>query len=296
MSVALLMNALVYASMLVLMAQAHTLTYLTSDSFNLTVGPLAAIGAYMGYTVAWLLKAQVYLSLPAAFAVCGLAGLLCCVLVAEPLLRRYRGPVLVTLALMATGIILTTAVQCYAYLLMTRRGFVDYISLPEYDFHVGWVPGVFIVSTAITVASVLLHEHLLNGTLLGASLRAVAEDADLAMAQGINPNRVRRLAWALAGGLAGLAGAYGSIWFIWPQAMGTTLTTGVLAACLLGGVRSIRGAALGGLIMGVLEIVLVVWSKDVFGVWMGEYRLIVPIAVLALTMYLKPRGLLATNE
>jgi len=292
MSVALLMNALVYASMLVLMAQAHTLTYLTSDAFNLTVGPLAAFGAYIGYTVAWVLKSPVYLSLPLSFAVCGLAGLLCCILVVEPLLRRRRGPVLLTLALTATGIILTTAVQCYAYLLMTRYPYLQYFSLPDFDFHVGWVPGVFMVSTVVAAASVLLHERLLNGTLLGASLRAVAEDADLAMAQGVNPYRVRLLAWALAGGLAGLAGAYGSIWFIWPQAMGPTLMTGVLASCLLGGVRSLRGAALGGLITGVAEVTLIVWANHAIGAWMGEYRLLVPIAVLTLAMYFRPQGML----
>jgi len=46
MSVALLMNALIYASMLVLLAQAHTLTYVTADAPNFTVGPVAAIRAY----------------------------------------------------------------------------------------------------------------------------------------------------------------------------------------------------------------------------------------------------------
>ncbi|MFH2109806.1 MAG: branched-chain amino acid ABC transporter permease [Candidatus Bathyarchaeota archaeon] len=293
MSVALLMNTLIYASMLVLMAQAHTLTYLTSDTFNLTIGPTAAIGAYTGFTVARVLRAQVYLSLPAAFTVCGLTGALCCALVVEPLLRRRRGPVYVTLALIAAGIILSTLVECYSYWLMTHFGaYAQYFSLPNYDFTVGWVPGVFIVSTVIAVVSVLFHERLLKGTIIGASLKAVADDADLAMVQGVNPSRVRWRAWALAGGLAGLAGAYGSIWFVWPQAMGTTLMTGVLASCLLGGVRSMRGAAVGGLIMGVVEITLIVWANHTIGVWMGEYRPLVPIAVMTLTMYFKPQGLL----
>jgi len=81
---------------------------------------------------------------------------------------------------------------------------------------VGWVSGVFIVSTVITAFSLLLQERLLNASIIGASLKAVAEDADLAMVQGVNPSMIRLCSWALAGGLAGLAGAYGSIWFIWP--------------------------------------------------------------------------------
>jgi len=168
--------------------------------------------------------------------------------------------------------------------------------LPKYDFTVGWVSGVFIVSTVITAFSLLLQERLLNASIIGASLKAVAEDADLAMVQGVNPSMIRLCSWALAGGLAGLAGAYGSIWFIWPQAMGSTLMTGVLASCLLGGVRSMRGAAVGGLIMGVLEVVLVVWSKQVFDVWMAEFRPLVPIAVIALAMYFKPQGLFCNKS
>lgn len=293
MSIQLLMNALIYASMLVLMAEAHTLTYLTADAFNFTVGPVAAIGAYVGFTVAIVCRSQVYLSLPIAFAVCGLVGFMCCVLVVEPLLRRGRGPVLVTLTLMGMGIVLSTLVQSYAYWIMSHFGIWARTFLHrDFDFAVGRVPGVFIVSTVLAFTSVMLLERLLHGTNFGASLRAVVEDVELAMVQGVNPCRVRWASWALAGGLAGLAGAYGSIWFKSTLEMGPVLMTGVLASCLLGGVRSLRGAAVGGLLMGVVEITLIVWGNQVVGVWVGEYRPLVPIAVIALSMYFKPQGLI----
>ena len=270
MSVALLMNALIYASMLVLMAEAHTLTYLTSDAFNLTVGPVAAIGAYLGFPLPRILGLQLFLSLPAAFTVCSLAGILCHLLVVEPLLRRGRDPVLLTLALIGAGVLLTGFVKIYAHRLLFAGGiWANTFMLRGYDFMAGWVPGVFIVSTVITLASVLFHERLFNRTLFGASLRAVAENADLAMVQGVNPARIRLLSWALAGGLAGLAGAYGSIWFRASTEMGPVLMTGVLAGCLLGGVTSIRGAAVGGLTLGVLEIVSVVWGERVVGGWIA---------------------------
>ena len=293
MSVALLINALTYASMLVLMAEAHTLTYLTSDAFNLTVGPIAAIGAYLAFTLTRILGLQLYLSLPAAFVVCSIAGVICQALVVEPMLRRGRGPVLLTLALIGAGILLTALIKIYAHRLQSAVGiWTNTFMLYGYDFKVGWVQGIFIASTALAFASVLLHERLFNDTLLGASMRAVVENADLAMVQGVNPARVRLLSWALAGGLAGLAGAYGSVWFRGSTDMGSALMTGVLAACLLGGVTSIRGSAVGGLIMGVLENVSVVWGQRVFGTWIGEYRPIVPIAVIAITMLLMPQGLL----
>ena len=293
MSIQLLINALIYASMLMLMAEAHTLTYLTADTFNFTVGPMAAIGAYVGFTWAKILGLQLYLGLPVAFTVCGLVGFLCCVLVVEPLLRRGRGPVLLTLALIGAGILFTGLTKIYADRLMHAYSiWTNTFFLREYDFAVGWVPGVFIVSTILALASVLLLEHLLHGSLFGASLRAMVEDVELAMVQGVNPARVRWVSWTLAGGLAGLAGAYGSIWFKSTLEMGPVLMTGVLASCLLGGVRSLRGAAVGGLLMGVVEITLIVWGNQMVGVWVGEYRQLVPIAVIALSMYFKPQGLI----
>ena len=296
MSVQLLINALIYASMLMLIAEAHTLTYLTADAFNFTVGPMAAIGAYVGFTWTKILGLQLYLGLPVAFTVCSLVGFLCCVLVVEPLLRRGRGPVLVTLALIGTGILLTGLTQIYArWLLYAYSIWTSNFLLKAYDFAVGWVPGVFIVSTILALTSVLLLERMLHGTLFGASLRAVVENVDLAMVQGVNPARVRWVSWTLAGGLAGLAGAYGSMWFRSSLDMGPVLMTGILASCLLGGVDSLRGAAIGGLLQGVFEIFLVVGGQRVIGVWVGEYRPLVPIAMIALAMYFRPQGLLGAD-
>ena len=292
MSVALLMNALIYASMLVLLAQAHTLTYLTADAPNFTVGPVAAIGAYVGFTWTRIFGLQLYLGLPAAFIFCGLVGVLCYVLVAGPLMRRGRGPVLVTLALIGAGVLLTGLLRVYAWRLMNSYGiWTNTVLLKGYDFSVGFIPGAFLVSTILALSSVVLLDRLARGTLFGVSLRAVVEDADLAAVQGVNPGRIRVALWGLAGGLAGLAGAYGSIWFTSNPAM-EYLMTGILAACLLGGFGSLRGAAVGGMLQGVGEILLLSWGKRVWGIWVGEFRLLLPIMVIALVLYLRPRGLL----
>jgi len=145
------------------------------------------------------------------------------------------------------------------------------------------------------LASVLFFERLLHGTLFGASLRTVVENVDLAMVQGVNPARVRWVSWTLAWGLAGLAGAYGSIWYKSTLEMGPVLMTEVLASCLLGYVDSLRGAAMGGLLQGVFEIFLVVEGQRVAGICMGEYRPLVPIAMITLAMYFKPQGLLGAD-
>jgi branched-chain amino acid transport system permease protein len=261
MDVQLLMAALIYASMLVLLAQAHTLTYLTVDAPNFTVGPVAAIGVYVGFTWTKILGLQLYLGLPAAFIVCGLVGVLCYVLVVGPLMRRGRGPVLVALALIGAGVLLTGLLRVYAWRLMNSYGiWTNTVLLKGYDFSVGFVPGVFLVSTVMVLSSILLIDRLVRGTMFGVSLRAAVEDADLAAVQGVNPGRIRFTLWGLAGGLAGLAGAYGSIWFTSSPVMGETLMTGILAACLLGGFGSLRGAAVGGLLQGAGEIFLVVWG------------------------------------
>lgn len=112
------------------------------------------------------------------------------------------------------------------------------------------VIGVTIVTLAATTA-------LLQRTMFGLSLRAAAADFDTARLMGVNSDRVIRGAFALSGALAGIAGIF------WLMRAGSTspsagvdpMLKGVLAA-LIGGLGSLRGAVLGGLALGVAEVVL----------------------------------------
>ncbi|WP_420623482.1 branched-chain amino acid ABC transporter permease [Candidatus Poriferisodalis sp.] len=113
---------------------------------------------------------------------------------------------------------------------------------------------VVIVVTVLTLIGTTL---LLQRTMFGLSLRAAAADFDTARLMGVRSDTVIRGAFALSGLLAGIAGVF---WLmragsINPSAGITPMLKGVLAA-LIGGLGSLRGAVIGGLVLGLAEVIL----------------------------------------
>jgi branched-subunit amino acid ABC-type transport system permease component len=138
---------------------------------------------------------------------------------------------------------------------------------------------------AIGLAAGVLVERGLALTGAGAVVRAVSDDRRAAALLGIPTERVVLAAFALAGGLAGLAGL-----LIAPAAPigvddGVLLGLKGITAALLGRLGSLRLALAGGLALGVMEAYLAVWDAR----WVD----VVPLALLALIAALRPRGLLA---
>ena len=107
-----------------------------------------------------------------------------------------------------------------------------------------------IVITMIVVTGLYV---LLYRSVLGARMRAVAQDAEAAKLMGINVAGIYALTWALAGGLAGLGGLLmGPVWFV-DSSMGDALALKSFAATIIGGFGSVPGAVLGGIIVGLAE-------------------------------------------
>ena len=146
---------------------------------------------------------------------------------------------------------------------------------------------VVIVVTAITL---LVTAVILQRTMFGLALRAAAADFDTARLMGVNSDRVIRGAFALSGALAGIAGLF------WLMRAGNTapssgispMLKGVLAA-LIGGLGSLRGAVLGGLALGIAEVVLRSQLP-------GEAAALtegVVFALIALLFIFRPQGLIS---
>ena len=146
---------------------------------------------------------------------------------------------------------------------------------------------VVIVVTAVTL---LVTAVILQRTMFGLALRAAAADFDTARLMGVNSDRVIRGAFALSGALAGIAGIF------WLMRAGNTapssgispMLKGVLAA-LIGGLGSLRGAVLGGLALGIAEVVLRSQLP-------GEAAALtegVVFALIALLFIFRPQGLIS---
>lgn len=148
-------------------------------------------------------------------------------------------------------------------------------------------------ATTLVVVAVLFA--FLRYSRIGLAMRAVAYDQEVALAQGISVSSVFALSWAIAGGLAALAGVFvatgaGVDQQIWVIALKA------LPAIILGGLDSLGGAVIGGLAVGVVESVVGSYQGGV-APWLGpNFALVAPYALMLLVLLVRPYGLFGGRE
>jgi branched-chain amino acid transport system permease protein len=137
---------------------------------------------------------------------------------------------------------------------------------------------------ALTLTTVAGLHLFLQRSVLGRSMRATAGNAALAQITGIDPERILRATWLIGGVLAAIAGVFAGITAQLRPTMGGELLLPLFAAVILGGVGSIWGAVVGGLVVGLAESA----SVTLIG---AEYRSAAAFVVLILILMVKPTGL-----
>jgi branched-chain amino acid transport system permease protein len=146
-----------------------------------------------------------------------------------------------------------------------------------------------LLSLAVSAVLVLAVHLLLTRTAIGRSMRAVSENPALAGVVGVEVRKVIRTVWLLGAGLAAIAGvSAGLLVQIRPQ-MGLDLLLPLFAAAILGGIGSVPGAMLAGLIVGLAEAVAV----QAIG---AQWRAAVAFAILVLVLLIRPQGLFGRAE
>ncbi len=168
------------------------------------------------------------------------------------------------------------------YLIRTTAGnlrLFDTISIPNPRF----------VSAVISVLLLLLLMWYLYRTWTGRGLRAVSQDRQASAVAGINPYRMNTLAFALGGMLAGLSGATLVQVFAWLPQVGIPAAARSFVIIVLGGMGSLPGAFVGGIIVGLVEALGVGCMPDPTraAAYIPAYGMI----ILTLTLLLKPTGL-----
>jgi len=128
-------------------------------------------------------------------------------------------------------------------------------------------------------------------TRFGLSNKAAWENLSLAQVQGVNPVKDRICLWMVAGGLSGLAGGVMVMRFHVTPIMGSWMMIAVFASVILGGMDSHRGAFIGALVIGFVEILGTSWTQRMIGVWFGEYRSILTISLMVIVLLINPNGL-----
>lgn len=287
------MAAFIYATSLILLSLGFTTTYNSTRAPNYTIGPIMAMGSYTAFTISRILQFPAYLGLPAAFILGIMVSAAIYKLVIQPMKRWNRSDVLITLSSIGVSIVLTGFIEIFAFCVNTEIHIysVSFL-LKEKDFIIGNIPGVFLVSSITAALTYLLWRYTFSKTTFGYKYRVIKENSELSMIQGIDPERVWLLVWGLSGGLAAFSGALSCLWFKATPLMGPWIMTPIIAASLLGGLDNHRGFFIGGLIVGLAEIMLTSLGQAIVGVWVGEYRPLISISILVLVLMFRPQGIM----
>jgi branched-chain amino acid transport system permease protein len=146
-----------------------------------------------------------------------------------------------------------------------------------------------LVSAAIGLVLIALLLYLLNRTWMGKALRAVSMDKQAAAVTGINPLRMNTLAFGIGTMLAGMSGAALIPVFTWVPWVGMTASTRSYVIIVLGGLGSVPGALLGGLIIGLVEALGAGCYPDPSKG--AAYKTAFGLIIFALMLLVRPTGL-----
>ncbi len=268
----------------VLAALAFVIVYKATRVVNIAIGEFLMMGAYLFYAFAADGQWPIWAAIAAALLASGLLGAAVERLAIRPMLGE--SPISVFMVTVGLASIAVGVVE----LVWTA----DQRRLPEFfprapvmlgeAFVASKVFYGFWVAVALSLAVLALFRFWRGGV----ALRATASDQGAAYAMGINVPRVFSLAWAAAGVLAAVAGiVVGSIGGI-SSSMGT-FGLSVLVVVIVGGLDSVAGALVAGVLIGLLEA----WAGAYLG---GEYKLLATFVVLVAALMIRPYGLFGTRD
>jgi branched-chain amino acid transport system permease protein len=279
------------------MAIGLTLTYLTTKVPNFAYGSFVTVGIYNAFTLFRIQGVNAYLSTPLSFLIGGAASVLMYGLVLRPLGRRGSSLVSLMIATFAVDVAFIGVFGIYSDYLTSRYGISDSKQFYQLhsDFSINGLPGIFFLAPALLALTTLALYTLLTKTNFGVAMRASVENPSLARILGIDVERVYTASWFLAGGFAASAGSFYVLWLPSGIDTGSSIIVEIFAASILGGLTSVYGAVLGGLIIGGSEIIITSLGAVFFGSWVAIYQKAIPLALMVITLLVLPKGIVSIN-
>ncbi|MBD2196128.1 MULTISPECIES: branched-chain amino acid ABC transporter permease [Calothrix] len=298
------LNGLSIGSVYAIFALGYTLVYSILGIINLAHGAVFTLGAYFTYALmggsfgfnGLLANATLPIKLPFAIALflgsclAGLVGIAMERIAFQPLRRKGSDPLLTVVSSLGVAVVIVNLIQYLVGAESYTFPSNAYGNLPpSINFGTPESPipirSVQIVIFAVSVVFVAILTYFINGTKYGKAMQAIAEDATTASLLGINTDGFIVLTFFISSFLAGLAGTLvaSSVSIAGPY-FGIAFGLRGLAVIVLGGLGSIPGAVLGGLLIGLVE-------AFVPGEYSG-YKDAVAFAILFVMLLVRPQGLL----
>ncbi len=247
-------------------------------------GDMMTAGAYLALVGVGMLHWPMTVVFPLALVGCALVGLCIDRLIYRPL--RKASPIIMLISSVGTALMLRSLVQFIF-------GPDNQIYESGIDFpHTFW--GLRIKPDQITIvggaiALVVLLHLFLHRTKMGKAMRATSDNLDLAKVCGINTERVIFWTWIIAAAMAAAGGIFLGIDTRLNPLMGWRILLPVFAASILGGIGSIYGAILGGLLIGIVQEVSTLFISP-------AYKPAVSFAIMVVMLVVRPTGLVKGRQ
>jgi branched-chain amino acid transport system permease protein len=277
------LNGLVIGAMYMLMAVGFTLVFGIMRVVNFAHGEFYMLGAFTAFFtyVYWEMPFVVCLAIAAVTV--GILGML----IERTLIQPFRSD---EMSGMIATLAISVIIQNGAVLLWgpAPRAMPDIVTgtLAVGPFSFPWSRLVVIAAAALIFVAFWLF---MQRTRLGRAMRVVAQDTETALLQGIRVNYIYPLAFGLSVALAALAGALmGPVFSVSPF-VGLTPMLKAFVVVILGGLGSVPGAVVGGLMLGMIES----FTATIFGSLVSD---ILQLLLVILILLVRPAGLLGQRE
>jgi branched-chain amino acid transport system permease protein len=288
----LLVAGVAVGTLYALVALGFVIIYKATGIINFAQGALALVGSYLTYnaSVTWGLP------FPAAVVVAMLACAALGLLIERLILSRMVGQPVFAVIMITIGL----SIVIDQVIIMIWGGG----TLPLDDpwglatVRIGEITVAESDLARIVTAAVLLLVFFLffKFSSLGVAMRATASDQEAALAQGISVRRIVGITWAVAAAIATTAGV-----LLASGGRGVEPSLGIIAlvafpAVILGGLDSPGGAVLGGVLIGIVEVMTAGYSDKLPEFLGANFQRVTPYVVLVLILLVRPYGLFGTKE
>lgn len=281
-----IINGMRSGSIYALIALGYTMVYGIAKMINFAHGDIIMVGAYTLYVSIEKLKLPVWLSVIITIIVCAVLGITIEKIAYKPLRKAPA------LAVLITAIGMSFLLQSLALLIFNANPITvkSIITIKAVTIGEVTITGTTIVTLVVTLICMVGLTLFINKTKAGSAMKAVSEDKDAAQLMGINVNRTISMTFAIGSALAAVAGIMFVCQF---QSIKPTLGAlpGIKAfvAAVLGGIGSVPGAMIGGILLGIIESI----SKAYISTELADA---IVFGVLVLVLLVKPSGLLGKNR
>ncbi len=284
----LTITGLAWGSVYACIALGFVLIYKATDVFNFAQPELMMLGAYMAFSLITFFRLPFVLAFLGALVLMALVGALLEMMVVRPMVGEpVLAVIMVTLGMANVLRGTTGLIWGYEELQLPTPFPQDPILL--WGAAISQAELYTIVATGILL---IVFFFFFKYSQSGISMRATAEDTTTAFLMGINVKRVFTGSWVIASIVATIAGVFLASFTFLEPIMGF-IGLRALPAMILGGLDSVHGAIIGGLIIGVAENLAGFYLEDYLGTGIKE---IVAYVIVLIVMMVRPYGLFGTKE